>query len=455
MKKIFITFLFFCLALFTKGQPTPESLFAQYHSAKTFNDKADILTNYFNTEAKGTFDERIASVKKTQDYFIARGDLWATGYIQLSIANTYRKMGQYSNSLKYSLPALKNFENGNDTDAILNTLLQIGSSFTESQNIQQGANYYKKCIPFIDTVNNKEHYARVLDNLADCYNKMHLPDSARPLLLQAINIASEQNDTLNLVNYYYRIGETHLAAHQSEMAKYYFYKSIDWAGTHTTDSYLAHIYNDLAAAFFTVSNYDTALFYAKYAVIDAYPEYKKELMTAYQWLYKSYEQLNISDSLHKYYRQSMDIKDSLFTSEKNSNIILMDFQEQTRQEEIAAKKIKVAAERRENIEYALISLGIVVGVGLFLLLSRRFVMHIKVIKAFGVITLLIVFEFFNLLLHPLLEFITHHSVFGMLASLVILAAALAPLHHKAEKWATAKLLEKNNEVRLAAGQKNN
>jgi len=185
----------------------------------------------------------------------------------------------------------------------------------------------------------------------------------------------------------------------------------------------------------------------------AYPEYKKELMTAYKWQYKSYEQLGVADSVNKYYRLSMDIKDNLFTSEENSNIILMDFEEQSRQEEIAAKKIKDAAERKENIEYALISLGLVIGAGLFLLLSRRFVIHIKVIKGFGVVTLLIVFEFFNLLLHPLLELITHHSVFLMLVALVLLAAILAPLHHKAEKWATAKLIQKNNEVRIRKGRK--
>jgi len=38
----------------------------------------------------------------------------------------------------------------------------------------------------------------------------------------------------------------------------------------------------------------------------------------------------------------------------------------------------------------------------------------------------------------------------MLLALVCIAALLVPLHHKLEKWATHKLVEKNKAIRLAA-----
>ena len=69
------------------------------------------------------------------------------------------------------------------------------------------------------------------------------------------------------------------------------------------------------------------------------------------------------------------------------------------------------------------------------------------------ITLLIVFEFLNLLLHPFLERITHHSPVLMLLGLVCIAALLVPMHHKLEHWATHKLIEKNKAIRLAAAKK--
>lgn len=59
------------------------------------------------------------------------------------------------------------------------------------------------------------------------------------------------------------------------------------------------------------------------------------------------------------------------------------------------------------------------------------------------------FEFFNLLIHPVLEKVTHHSPVLMLLGLVLLAALLIPLHHKLEHWAVNKLVEKNKQSRLA------
>jgi len=77
----------------------------------------------------------------------------------------------------------------------------------------------------------------------------------------------------------------------------------------------------------------------------------------------------------------------------------------------------------------------------------------KLISFLSVVALLIVFEFLNLLLHPLLEKITHHSPVFMLLALVCVAALLVPLHHKIEKWSTNKLVAKNKEVRLAKARK--
>ena len=131
----------------------------------------------------------------------------------------------------------------------------------------------------------------------------------------------------------------------------------------------------------------------------------------------------------------------------------MTFEEDMRQQEVAAEKLKAEEQRHQNIQYALIGLGIIVLLTLYLLLSRSFITNTKLIEFFGVVALLIVFEFLNLLLHPFLERVTHHSPVLMILALVCIAALLVPLHHKVEKWATLKLVEKNKQIRLAAAKK--
>jgi NADH:ubiquinone oxidoreductase subunit 3 (subunit A) len=75
------------------------------------------------------------------------------------------------------------------------------------------------------------------------------------------------------------------------------------------------------------------------------------------------------------------------------------------------------------------------------------------IKFIGIMVLLIVFEFINLLIHPFLGEITHHSPLLMLLVMVAIAALLVPLHHRLEKWISHRLVEKNKRIRLEAAKR--
>ena len=67
--------------------------------------------------------------------------------------------------------------------------------------------------------------------------------------------------------------------------------------------------------------------------------------------------------------------------------------------------------------------------------------------------LVIVFEFANLLIHPFLETVTHHTPVLILLALVTLASLLIPLHHRMEKWIKEKMTEKNKKIRLENAKK--
>jgi antibiotic biosynthesis monooxygenase (ABM) superfamily enzyme len=71
----------------------------------------------------------------------------------------------------------------------------------------------------------------------------------------------------------------------------------------------------------------------------------------------------------------------------------------------------------------------------------------------GILALLIVFEFLNLLFHPYIGNLTHRARSLMLGVMVCLAALLIPLHHKLEYWVAHKFVEKNNKIRLAVAKK--
>jgi DMSO/TMAO reductase YedYZ heme-binding membrane subunit len=112
-----------------------------------------------------------------------------------------------------------------------------------------------------------------------------------------------------------------------------------------------------------------------------------------------------------------------------------------------------AEKRKKDLQYAAIAIGIIGFTILFLLLSHSVIVNAKLIGFAGIVGLLVVFEFINLLLHPYLMHVTNESPFLMLLALVCIAALLVPVHHYLQKWITQKLVEKNKRIRLTTAKK--
>jgi hypothetical protein len=87
------------------------------------------------------------------------------------------------------------------------------------------------------------------------------------------------------------------------------------------------------------------------------------------------------------------------------------------------------------------------------LFSRSIIANERLISFFGILGLLVIFEFINLLIHPWLASITHESPVLMLLALVIIASLLIRLHHRLEHWISEKVIKKNKAIRLAAAKK--
>ena len=121
--------------------------------------------------------------------------------------------------------------------------------------------------------------------------------------------------------------------------------------------------------------------------------------------------------------------------------------------EIAVSELKAKEDRKHNLQYAAIALGLIAFVTLFLLLSHSIIANQKLIRFLGVVALLIVFEFINLYIHPYLAHATNDSPLLMLLVMVCIAALLVPVHHRLEKWITNRLVEKNKKIRLDAAKK--
>ncbi|MEP6674756.1 MAG: hypothetical protein ABJA78_06365 [Ferruginibacter sp.] len=456
MKIKMIILFTFCFAAIGYSQSMPDSLKSKYDKAKTDEEKGKLL--YANIIRPSAADSAtIVHAMGLINYFKKQHNETGADYMELYVAAALTFKGDYSTSLNMAFPVLSRFEERNDRYGMMHAYHDIGMAYDQAKDREKSFAYSKKSIALAETVDPKGFLSTVCNDLAVSYSTAGLPDSGLLYAQKAVAIDMQARDTFRLSTSMSTVGENYMAAGQYDIALPFLRKSFNYQLIAMGDEQnysLAYAYNDFAQAFLGLKQYDSVTNYALRSIqVSRLLGYKDQQLRSYEYLYKSFAQINAKDSLNKYLLLAMSAKDSLYSMEKTRSIEAMNFREQIRQQESETEKIKAEEQRRENIQYAFIAFGIITLLIVFLLLSRSFITNTKMIEFLGIIALLIIFEFLNLLLHPFLERVTHHSPVLMLLGLVCIAALLVPLHHRIEKWATAKLVEKNKKIRLAAAKK--
>jgi tetratricopeptide (TPR) repeat protein len=455
MKKIaFCLFLFFC-AKFTNSQPLPGSVIVKYKAAKTDKEKGTTLLGYIKKQSvTDTKTKEDILVLKT--WFEKQNDEVGKNYTNLGLAYTLTKSGDYPAALDLLFSILPQFENLKDSFGIWNTYNIIGATYMSAKDYIKAAEYSKKEIAFAATDNDKNILPRIYNGIACIYGEGKMPDSGMVYAEKAVKMDEENKNLIQLAVSTSSLGENYIAAGQYDIALPFIRRTASYYLQNGASSpYLdAYLKNDFAEIFLNTRIFDSANYYARKALLISVPfNIKDQSLRAYEYLYKSFEQTNQKDSLNKYFRLAMLTKDSLFDIEKIKNIQSLTFREEMHQQEIAAEKQKLEEERHQNIQYALIALGIIICITIFLILSRTIIVNEKLISFFAILGLLIIFEFINLLIHPWLAHFTHESPVLMLLALVAIAAMLIPLHHRLEHWIKGKMIDKNKAIRLAAAKK--
>jgi tetratricopeptide (TPR) repeat protein len=374
----------------------------------------------------------------------------------------------------------------------------IGSYFAFTKGDNTAAlEYYFKALPLAVKANDKRRISSLyfdislvyftLQNKEEAVNNLrkgneNLPDASSPMYLFMLMqyqrgmsqyyILTRQNDSalyytqqlsatslkLKSLSFQYGAlylsGQVYMQMNDKDMAEVYFKKAVAMTPSIESSAGRLSFYEIYIPFLFDNGNIHEARNQATELMELGLKDNNNNIkLSAAGFLRRAFDSLHQIDSAYYYAKMKDALSDSVFNQNNQNTISSLAFKEQLRVMEDTARKAEEEQQRKENIQYVLIALGILTLIIFYLLLSRSFITNSKLIEFFGVIALLIIFEFLNLLLHPFLERITQHSPILMLLALVCIAALLVPMHHKVEKWATAKLVEKNKKIRLAAAKK--
>lgn len=454
MKKTILLFCFAAGLQIAFAQKTNvDSILQKVSAEKDENRKFDLFVSTVGTEINNDPKWCIESGLKILNQAQKENDNIGLTVAYSFLGQGYRLLGNPIKALNYHHKAIAVAEKINNLSLLAFAENQTAHIYRDREEYDKAAKIYLSSTAHADKGHNEKIKAWAPSNLGAVYLATNNLDSSLMYSQRALEIFTRLKIVSNNPYVFVNLGGVHSKMGNTPLAMGYFNMALNKSDGLSNIRYHNLTCTALAEHFQRNNQTDSCAFYARKAIATVnntaffYLSSKPAKLLA-----DLYDKTNC-DSTLKYATLLKTANDSLTSSKTNQQILLMTFEEDLRQQELSAEKIKEEQQRKQNIQYALLALGIITFIILFLMLSRKHITNTKLIQFLGVVALLLVFEFLNLLLHPFLERITHHSPVLMLLALVCIAALLVPLHHKLEHWATTKLVEKNKQIRLAEAKK--
>ena len=430
-----------------------DTLLPKITAEKDISKRVEMIFSFFSKMGETDPLKSLDNIQLLLTYAREKKDKVSEAYAVTSIGYNYRGLGNLKKSLEYALRGDSMARDiGNETLMSITSNV-LGNIYKDLDNFPKALHQYYLTGELGQKIKFTKAQSLSFQNLGEVYLAMGKTDSA---------LMYEQKDyelciRTGFYDYFgytlLTLGSIHSKMGNQTLAVGYFDMAIQQGIKTGSPKQLSWAYYGKAQFLNTHGLADSTIIYAKRAVETVqHTPFSNYSIRPAKLLLELYKKTN-SDSALKYSEIYRITNDSMFNAKTVQQTQMLTFENELKQQELAAEKEKAAEQRKQNIQYALIALGIITFIIFFILLSRRHITNTKLIQFLGVVALLLVFEFLNLLLHPFLERITHHSPVLMLLSLVCIAALLVPLHHKLEHWATAKLVEKNKQIRLAEAKK--
>ena len=356
------------------------------------------------------------------------------------LANTFIKLSNYPKALELHIERLKLEEKRKNPRNMASVLNNIGIVYFYQEEYRTALGYFSKADTLIQQNKVEDLKYFIALNLGEVYNRLDISDSAFTYYSKSLEIAKGLNDGDLIGASMTGLGHSYLklGSHTNSLVNYQ--TGIGYLKEAGDDEVLCEATLGLANLYEHTGRYDSAAYYAKMSLDIAKKDgfLAKELDAA-EFLTDHYKKTAAIDSAFTYVSYVKSLNDTVNSKSKIRESQIISSNEHFRQLELQEEKLQAKKQRIQQLQMLLIAIFIPGFFILTLLLSRVNV-HIKLIRLLGVLSLLFLFEYLTLLLHPTVAGLTHHNPIFEIIIFVGLAAVLIPLHHKLEHWLINKLI---------------
>jgi tetratricopeptide (TPR) repeat protein len=352
-----------------------------------------------------------------------------------TIAIIFRLIGNFPLALEYNLKRLELVEKTNNQKNFASVLSNIALVYVNQEEYKKALSYYYKADSVntqIDSVDDVKY--KIALNIGDVYDRIGMNDSAFSYFTKSLNIARQIKNNyfegMSMVG----LGNNYLKTQQYLLAMANYKSGIVYLKAAEDDDLLCEAYLGMATLFKKINQKDSALLYAKQSLSIAQKDgFLPRHLDAAKFLSEHFKSEKNIDSSFFYLNYVQNLNDSINSKSRIRESQVLSSNEQVRQLEIAENLAIAKKERKQQLQLLFIAIFIP-GFFIITLLLSRIKLHIRLIKILGILSLLILFEYLTLLLHPYVVEITHHTPVYEMLIFVTIAAILIPTHHRVESW---------------------
>ncbi len=360
------------------------------------------------------------------------------------LANTLLTIGNYPRALETNLAKLQIEEKRSNHKNMASVLMNIGAVYAYQEDYRPALEYYYKSDSLIRKYNigSLEYYVAL--NLGDAYDKLNNNDSSFSYFLQSLHLAEELKDTGLIGSSMTGLAHVFRKKGNVERAGYFYRTAIQYLTQVQDDDVRCEASIGLATLYRQTGMIDSSGFFA----LDAYALAKKDgflsrELDAAEFLAVHYKSVKELDSAFAFIDHVKVLNDSVNSKARIRELQVLSSNERFRQLELEESRKAAAKERKIQLQLLFIGMFIP-GFFLLTLLLSRIKIHVKVIKVLGILSLLLLFEYLTLLLHPTVAELTHHTPVYEILIFVSIAAILIPAHHRIEHWLIEKLISRRS-----------
>lgn len=393
--------------------------------------------NVYNPDTALTLSYHALSLAKSIDY--TEGESRSLGML----ASTLRKIGNYPRALELSIQKLQLEEKRKHPRNMASVLISIGVVYREQEEYRKALEYYSQADSVIRQydIENLKYFINL--NIGDAYNLLNISDSAFTYFSKSLELARVYHDK-DLVGDFIGtsmtgLGHTFLKLGSYQNSLSYYQMAIGYLKAANDDEILCEAALGLANLYEQLNKHDSAAYFANISLSLAKNKFQSKELDAAEFLTKHFKKIKNIDSAFYYVSYVRNLNDSVNSKSKIRESQVISSNEHFRQLELEDSKRIAKKNRYQQLQMLLIAIFIP-GFFLITLILSRVNLHLKLIRLLGVLSLLFLFEYLTLLLHPSVANLTNHTPIYEILIFVAIASILIPLHHRLEHWLIQKLL---------------